>query len=97
MTARLNIVARIKPRAEHKDHALTAICAIVEQTRAEPGCVEFKVNECRGSGDIILYEEWRDEAAFNFHHGQIYTRSVMEAYAQWLSEDPEIIRLNPVA
>jgi quinol monooxygenase YgiN len=97
MTARLNIVARIKPRAEHKDHAIAAICAIVEQTRAEPGCIQFKINECRASADIIQSEEWRDEAAFNFHHGQIYARSVMEGYAQWLSEDPEIIRLNPVA
>jgi quinol monooxygenase YgiN len=97
MSAKLNIVARIMPRPEHRDHALAAIRAIVEQTRAEPGCIEFRVNQCQASGDVILYEEWRDEEAFTFHHSQSYTRSVMEAYAQWLRQEPEITRLDPVA
>jgi quinol monooxygenase YgiN len=96
MTVQLNIVARIAPRPEYREQAIAAICAIVKETRAESGCIAFKVNECQVSRDIILYEEWRDEAAFEFHHSQIYTLAVMKAYADWLLKDPEIVRLNPV-
>lgn len=97
MKTQLNIIARIEPKAEYHDLALAAICAIVEQTLAEPGCIEFRVNECEADNAIYLYEEWRDQAAFDAHHSQPYTRSVMEAYAQWLSDEPSIIRLIPAA
>jgi quinol monooxygenase YgiN len=97
VTTPLHIIARIEPKAQYRELALAAICAIVEQTRAEPGCIEFIVNECEADGAIYLYEEWSNEAAFDAHHAQPYTRSVMQAYAQWLSDEPSIIRLIPVA
>jgi quinol monooxygenase YgiN len=96
VTSQLNIIARIEPKAQYRELALAAICAIVEQTRAEPGCIEFRVNECEADGTIYLYEEWQDQAAFDAHHAQPYTRSVMEAYAQWLDEEPVIVRLAPI-
>ncbi len=97
MSEQLNIIARIVPKAAFYQAARNAICGIVKQTRAEPGCIEFRVNECPSTGAIYLYEEWRDEAAFNFHHCQNYTRAVMAAYAEWLAEVPDIIHLRVAA
>lgn len=97
MSDQLNIIARIKPKPAFYDAARTAICGIVKQTRQESGCITFRVNECPATGAIYLYEEWRDEAAFNLHHCQPYTRAVMAAYAEWLEDVPEIIHLRIAA
>ena len=96
MTERLNVIARIKPHARHIDDARAAICGIIDRTRAEPGCIEFRLSEDEADGALYLYEEWRDEAALNEHHAKDYTRDVFAAYQNWLAEEPQIRHLTPV-
>lgn len=95
--ARLNIMARITPHPEYFDAAREAVCGIIDRTRAEPGCIEFRLSENVETGTLHLYEEWEDEAALKAHHEQPYTLAVFEAYENWLAEEPEIVRLRPVA
>ena len=97
MPDRVNVIAAIKPKDEHLDEARAAICAIMDRTRAEPGCIEFRLSENTTEGTLHLYEEWRDEEALTDHHRQPYTAEVFEAYKSWLVEEPQIIRLRPVA
>lgn len=82
--------AKISPKPEHYTDAKDAILAIVEETRAEPGCIDFTVlaNADQGAdqGDIFLFEEWQDEAALTEHHGKPYTKAVMDNYDSWLAE-----------
>ena len=87
MIHQLNIIARIAPHPTHYNKAREAICEIIEQTRAEPGCMEFRLSENAQDGTLYLYEEWRDEAALASHHDQPYTRAVFEAYRDWLAEE----------
>jgi quinol monooxygenase YgiN len=96
MSSQLTVIARIEPHADHFDAARAAICNIIERTRAEPGCIEFRLSENTETGTLHLYEEWRDEAALETHHAQSYTQDVFEAYRQWLAEEPEILHLRPV-
>lgn len=96
MNDQLNVVARIVPKLEHFDAARNAIRDILKQTRAEPGCIEFRLGECVSDGSLHLYEEWRDEAALASHHEQPYTQAVFAAYRDWLAEEPEILHLRPV-
>ena len=92
----LNVIAKIVPRSEHFEEARSAICDIVDRTRAEAGCIEFRLSEDPQSGTLHLYEEWRDEAALAKHHAKPYTSSVFKAYESWLAEEPEILHLRPV-
>ena len=96
MIHQLNTIARIAPHPTHYNKAREAICEIIEQTRAEPGCMEFRLSENAQDGTLYLYEEWRDEAALASHHDQPYTRAVFEAYRDWLAEEPQILHLRPV-
>lgn len=93
---RLNVIARIQPRTEDLAAARSAICGIIDRTRAEPGCITFQLSENAQDGSLYLYEEWRDEAALIEHHKQPYTVAVFEAYKDWLAEEPDIVRLQPV-
>ncbi len=96
MTDQLNVIAQIRPHAASYDAARSAICEIIDRTRTEPGCIEFRLSENLESGTLHLYEEWRDEAALAAHHDQPYTQAVFEAYEEWLAEEPQILRLRPV-
>lgn len=96
MIDQLNIIARISPHPAHYEAARAAICDIIEQTRAEPGCMEFRLSENAQDRTLHLYEEWRDEAALAAHHEQPYTVAVFEAYENWLMQAPEIQHLRPV-
>lgn len=96
MTDQLTVIARIAPHPAHFASAREAICEILDQTRAEPGCMEFRLSENVLDGTLHLYEEWRDEAALASHHVQPYTKAVFEAYREWLTEEPQILHLRPV-
>ena len=96
MAHQVNIIARITPHRAHYSEARDAICEIIERTRAEPGCIEFRLSENAQNGTLHLYEEWRDEAALASHHDQPYTKAVFEAYQEWLAEEPQILHLRPV-
>ena len=97
MSKRLHAIARILPYPEHLEDARRAICAIVDRTRAEPGCLEFRVNEDVTDGSLHLYEEWADADALRYHHGQPYTQHVFRCYEKWLAEPVLLIELTPVA
>ncbi|GAA0466619.1 putative quinol monooxygenase [Parasphingorhabdus litoris] len=86
MTNTLFGFAKITPKSEHHADAQNAILAIVEETRAEPGCIQFTVLADSDQGHIFLYEEWQDEAALKEHHGKPYTKAVMDNYDNWLAE-----------
>lgn len=47
----------------------------VKQTILEEGCVEFFiVPGDREAGEFILWEIWKDEDAFHFHHNAQHTK-----------------------
>ncbi len=86
MTNTLFGFAKIAPKSEHFADAQDAILAIVEETRAESGCIQFTVLAEPDQGHIFLFEEWQDEAALSEHHGKPYTKAVMDNYDNWLAE-----------
>lgn len=97
MSVRLHAIAKVIPHPEHFDDARSAILAIVDRTRAEPGCLEFRLNENTTDGSLHLYEEWADAAALSHHHAQPYTQHVFQCYEEWLIEPVELTALTPVA
>ena len=96
MTKQINIIAKIVPLVQHRDAARTAILSIVERTRGEEGCIEFRLSETEDGAALYLYEEWADQRALQQHHDQQYTRDIFVAYQDWLAEPPEIAHLRPV-
>lgn len=56
----------------------------VEQTILEEGCIEFFiVPGNREAGEFILWEIWKDESAFHFHHNARHTK---EYFSRELTE-----------
>ena len=96
MNDHLFVAAIITPKPEHFEDARLALLGILPQTRAEPGCVLFDIHTGIDAhkGELILYEEWVDEAALEAHYAQDYTKQVFENYQQWLAKDVMIIHMH---
>lgn len=66
------------------DMVYDAFVEFVRQTVLEDGCVEFFiVPGNREAGEFILWEIWKDEAAFHYHHNALHTK---EYFSKKLTE-----------
>lgn len=90
--------ATIPVKPEYYEDAKQAILDITPLTLAEEGCEVFILHGSydEEKSELYLYEVFRDEEAFNFHHEQEYTKAVFEKYKTWLNGDIEIKRLKSV-
>lgn len=62
------IVARWRPRAGAEEKIASILRALAEKIRAEPGNVSFAAHRAKDDpNDILLYEIYESEAAFNTH------------------------------
>ena len=44
----------------------------------------------------MIYEEWADRTAFDFHHAQDYTKDVFAKYENWLQSAPDLVEVKPL-
>ena len=42
----------------------------------------------------MIFEEWADRDAFDFHHAQEYTKDVFARYENWLAGAPELVEVK---
>ncbi|MEI6893283.1 MAG: putative quinol monooxygenase [Colwellia sp.] len=90
------VFAKITPKPEYFEVSQEAIKEIISKTRNESGCLNFTLHE-DGAGSLYLYEEWIDDKALEHHHKMRYTKTVFEAYTDWLATPPEITKLTKLA
>jgi len=62
------VVARWRPRAGEEGKIAAILAELAPQIRAEPGNVSFAAHRAKDDpNDILLYEVYESEAAFNTH------------------------------
>jgi len=71
------VVARWRPRAGEEEKIAAILRALAPKIRAEPGNISFAAHRAQDDqNDILLYEVYQSEAAFNTHreteHFKIY-------------------------
>lgn len=65
---RLVVVAALDFGTETPQEVMDALLPLVDATRDEEGCRKYKVHvPAEGSGRLLFYEVWEDEAAFKAH------------------------------
>ena len=89
------VFATIPVKPEHMEAAADAVAAIVPATRDEDGCIAFEPRRAAdGSSTIMIFEEWADRDAFDFHHAQEYTKDVFTKYEEWLASAPHLVEVK---
>lgn len=80
-------VVRNKVKPEKREEFLETVSALVEPTRAEPGCISYEFYIDRSDENrVFFFEEWEDQAALEFHHNQPYTKAYLEKAASFPAE-----------
>lgn len=62
------VIAKWIAKVGNEDAVAAAIGKLIEPSRAEPGCVEYRANRSVSDGRVfLLYEAYIDEAAYRAH------------------------------
>jgi len=90
-----SLFATITPKPAHYHDALTALQGIIQQTRAEAGCLRFELNTDQGHDtNLYLVEHWASPQALDDHYAQPYSVDVFNAYHGWLAKPPHIVKMD---
>lgn len=85
----------ITGRARIAEADLPAFRPIAERqvtlSRAEDGCLDYGCyQDALEPGTFLFYEEWKDQAAVDFHFAQGYCHEFMEAAGRLSSTKPRV-------
>jgi autoinducer 2-degrading protein len=78
------ITIQLSPLPGHEQAVLDACLAAVAPSRAEPGNLFFDVLVDASQREIVLYEAYVDEAAFQAHMASAHTKAWQEAALPWI-------------
>jgi quinol monooxygenase YgiN len=84
----LVIIFQVKEEMEKRfEHQLLNS---VRCSRLEPGCIAFHIHIVReGKSQFVLYERWWNQAAFDFHLAQPYTKELLDSFKATLAKPIE--------
>lgn len=90
----------ITGKAEISDDNREAFQPVAERqvtlSRKEDGCLGYGYYEdAMKPGTFLFYEEWKDQAAVDFHFAQSYCLEFMEAAGRLASNAPQV-NIHPV-
>lgn len=84
----LTVIATYRCQPGRGDQVAAILADHVAATRSEPGCITFEANRAVGEPDLfVLYEQYRDEAAFDEHRkSPHFERNVEKGVVPLLAE-----------
>lgn len=86
------IVAELRARAGLEDRLRTALEAMIEPSLSEPGCISYQpFVDPNDATRMLIFEEWTDSAAIDFHFATPHFEHVGKVLAEILAE-PLVIR-----
>jgi quinol monooxygenase YgiN len=66
-------IATIVAKAGKEQELLSALTALLDPTRKEPGCLSYILHQnLDNSGEFIMIEKFSDKSAFDYHCSQSY-------------------------
>jgi len=87
MDERLNVLAHFVARDERVGDLRSLLRGLIEPTRAEPGCLSYRLWEHRErAGTFTLVEEWRSEADLDEHFETPHLRDAIARLEDLLAE-----------
>lgn len=84
------VIARLNVKKEAVDTFSQFAQTIVEKTRKEAGCISYCLyKNCFGQeAEFIFYEEYKDQAALDFHNNSEYLSLFFSQITPLLADQP---------
>ncbi len=89
----MHFVVRFQPKPGQAEAFRAVLLAVIEPSRAEPGCLAFYAFESlREPIEFGIHSEWLDEAAFEQHAREPHTVRFIEAAERLLTHPVQGLR-----
>lgn len=90
----IEIMAIFKAKPGQEDALRKATLEIIEPTRAEPGCVQFVVQEdVEKPGSFFIRETWQSQQDLDAHFQMPYLQNLVELHKTLLDGE---LKLHPL-
>ncbi|WP_104403071.1 putative quinol monooxygenase [Vibrio penaeicida] len=94
----IHLLACFKAKPGKETELQQMLSAMVEPTKAEPGCLRYELFEDNGEeGHFIFNECFVDQSAFEEHQATAHFAHLIENVNDLISEEIKIITLSPIA
>jgi quinol monooxygenase YgiN len=85
------LIARHRARPGRAEAYRQRMLADLEQTRSEPGALQFHIHRDRFDPNVfVIYEVWKDIAALREHFDKPFVRQFVEDAAEYVDGDMEV-------
>jgi quinol monooxygenase YgiN len=96
-TPTLSLLPVFVAKPEHSAELLERLVALEQASRADPGCIAYRVFRDEDRLDrFVLVEEWSDQEALEAHNAQPHVTRFVAAVGDLLVEPFEVTRLARV-
>ena len=94
----MDVFVRFEARVGQLDRLRTEVLAIVEPTRAEPGCLEFHLyEEKNASGTLCVHSRWKDDAAIDTHLQLPHMKRFVALLDDLVTNEVKAVRTRQIA
>ncbi|MCT8002704.1 antibiotic biosynthesis monooxygenase [Sphingomonas sanguinis] len=91
----VHVIARLVPRPDKAEELAGALLEMLDEVRAEPGCLLYDAHESRDTpGVIVMVEAWADQAALDAHGRAPALTRLAARFDALLAEPPAVERLR---
>lgn len=88
MKNKITLIVPIESKPDTRDTVRKRLLEMAELTRKETGNINYILHEITEKpGSFVIYENWRDQAALNFHMNQDYLKRFLADAESLLAED----------
>jgi len=94
----LIVIARVKARSGKVNELLSVLSSLVEPTRKEPGCLNYKLlQNNEDPTDFTLIEEWQSDTALESHFATKHFKDALIKLPNLVAAEPDIRRYHLVS
>jgi quinol monooxygenase YgiN len=91
MSEKIVLIARLKVKPEAVEEIKSAALAIVDDSRAEAGCINYDVHQAIDDETVFLWHEtWANRAALDEHFAKPYFGEFFAKAERAAAETPQI-------
>ncbi len=89
--SQVTVVARLISRVGLEDRARSELLKMVEETRKEPGCINYDLHRgLEDSKEFVFYENWESKEALDRHMQTPHFLRLSDLCDELFSEEPVI-------
>lgn len=80
------LIVEFSVKPEYVDQFLSTMKTHAKASQEEPGCLQFKIVAVSAAmdGRVFLFEEWRDQAALDWHLEHSKLNDTRKQYDAWI-------------